>query len=97
MSKKMNVVLVKTQNELSKIANERGAIRVGSTYNPQARAASYAHEGYRGTMYAAPTNNMIQSENRFLRDSATRHNVHGFSNAQDEKGYVYVVKGQRRN
>lgn len=96
MSKKVNVVYVETQAQLSQISNERGSVRVGSTSNPSARASSYAHEGYRGTMYVAPTNNMRMSEDRLLRNTDTRHNSHRYSNAAEEKGELYVFQGQKR-
>lgn len=95
MSKKVNVVHVNSQAELHQICNERGSVRVGSTNNPSSRASGYATDGYRGTMYVAPTNNMMKSEDRFLR-ADTRHNVHKYSNAAEDKGYVYVINGQRR-
>lgn len=96
-SKKMKVVHLKTQSKLIKIRSKRGAVRVGSTKNPSSRSSNYATNGYRGTMFVAPTKNMMRSEDRFLKNSYARHNVHGFSNASEDKGFVYVIKGQRRN
>lgn len=95
MSKKMNVVHLKTLAELLEIANERGSVRVGSTINPNSRASSYASDGYRGTMYVVSTNNMRRSEDRLLA-AGTRHNVQSYSNAAEDEGFVYVIVGQRR-
>jgi hypothetical protein len=97
MPKKLAVVKVSSQAKLTELAQEHGSVRVGATGNPSQRASSYQTQGYRGTMYAARTENMYQAENRLLNNSDGRHNVHKQSNAADEGGFVYVIQGQKRN
>lgn len=95
MSKKLEITKV-SQSDLAKIANQRGAIRAGSTIDPVRRAGEYGREGYRGEMYAARTTNMKKAEDRLLEGSNIRHNKQGRSNAQEESGHVYVNVGQKR-
>lgn len=90
--------IILTQRELFEIATEWGAVRVGATGHPAARAASYTHEGYGGTMYMAWTENMMLAENRLLQfafdNGGGRHNYHILSNARPEPGFVYVIQGR---
>lgn len=97
MPKKVKVVYLQKQEDLQKIANARGSVRVGSTSNPAARASSYDSGKYSGNMFVAKTKNMMQSEDRLLKNSDARHNVHRVSNAQKTEGYIYVINGQKRN
>ncbi len=83
-----------SQEKLSKIAHQRGAIRAGSSKHPKARAEKYKDEGYGGTMFVAPTNDMKKAENKLLRNSL-RHNTHERSNAPNKPGKVYVIKGKK--
>ena len=88
-----------TQKELHEIVGERGAIRVGATVDPDRRANGYESDGYAGTMYVAKTENMMKAEDRLLKEARKtgggRHNVQDLSNAAEDPGYVYVIKGRR--
>ena len=84
-----------TQQELHEIADVPGAIRAGSTKNPKQRLQDYRQEGYSGTMYYTRTDNMYRAETRLLQGHEFRHNMHDVSNASEERGFVYVVKGKR--
>ncbi len=84
-----------TQSKLQEIADERSAIRAGSTGDPDKRARDYAQEGYAGTLYYAPTENMMKSEDKILRGRNFRHNEQELSNASESPGNVYVIKGKK--
>jgi hypothetical protein len=84
-----------TQEELREIANDKFSVRVGATVNPENRSNLYKHEGYAGTMYIAPTTNMMKAEDKLLEAGHGVHNVHQVSNAQEAPGYVYVIKGKK--
>ena len=81
--------------ELQKIAAGKSVARVGATENPQQRAGQYAREGYSGQMYKFKTQNMRKAEDKLLQQSAGTHNVQERSNAPDEPGYVYALKGRK--
>jgi hypothetical protein len=85
-----------TQGDLKDIIEEHGSIRVGVTTRIDDRMCEYQDEGYTGTMYYADTENMWLAENRLLRIRIPLHNEQEESNAQEEKGWVYVISGQRR-
>lgn len=91
----MEVVHVKTQAEVFERCNEHGAVRGGSTIDPENRAAEYFRQGYRGTMFAALTTNMMKAEDRVLKYNL-RHNEQKSSNSAEAEGYVYVIIGQKR-
>ena len=46
-------------------------------------------------MAYAETDNMKAAENKLLKFKP-EHNVHEISNAQEKKGYVYAIKGSKR-
>ena len=77
------------------LSQERGTIRAGATTNPQQRKYSYQAEGYSGVMYYANVDNMQKEEDALLQMKDFRYNTHSKSNAQPEKGAVYVIKGKR--
>ncbi|CAF0986045.1 unnamed protein product [Brachionus calyciflorus] len=83
-----------TQRDLNEMAQEKNSIRVGSTVDPQQRAYQYQAEGYAGTMFVAKTANMLLAEDKLL-EHQTRHNVHMRSNAPNDEGFVYVIKGRK--
>ena len=82
-------------NHLHTVADQRGAIRAGSTIDPRQRARQYAREGYSGTLYYANTENMMRAENTLFENHTFRHNVQLRSNSPQDPGYVYVIKGKR--
>lgn len=82
-------------NHLHTVAQQRGAIRAGSTIDPKQRARQYAQEGYSGTLYYASTENMMKAENTLFEKHTFRHNVHSRSNSPQDPGYVYVIKGKK--
>ena len=47
-------------------------------------------------MFYAETQNMMFAEDKLLEIKVPRHNVHEFSNAQEEEGYVYVIQGRKQ-
>jgi hypothetical protein len=87
-------IIQASQAELNEIAQEKGSIRVGSTKDPIRRAGEYEREGYSGTMYVAKTTNMKYAANKLLKLNP-RHNVYSSSNADEDDGYVYVLKGKK--
>ena len=93
----LNLEKCKTIQELHKIADsdDYGIVRVGATIDPERRRDEYERDGYGGTMYYAQTDNMFYAENRLLELKEYRHNIQEESNAQPEKGYVYVIKGRQ--
>ena len=91
---KMPAVVKVTQKQLAHIASQPYAIRKGATVNPPSRAAQYSHEGYRGVMYEAPTQNMKRAENKLLENPGI-HNQQTHSNVAEKPGHVYVVKGRK--
>ena len=82
-----------TQHELDQIAN-RG-IRCGATIDPERRSKEYAREGYQGVMYYAATTNMKTAENRLLHAFNFEYNKQRNSNVAEEKGYVYIITGEK--
>lgn len=95
----INIVQVTQKELLDMIENETHVIRTGATINDEKRASQYEREGYSGTMYVAHTQNMNMAENRLLESAAENNsckwNVQQTSNKEDDKGYVYVIKGKR--
>ncbi|CAF0744275.1 unnamed protein product [Brachionus calyciflorus] len=83
-----------TQKELNEIVQEKNSIRVGSTGNPQQRAQQLEAEGYAGTMYVAKTTNMQLAENKLL-EYQPRHNERLKSNAPNDEGFVFLIKGRK--
>jgi hypothetical protein len=81
--------------QLRSLSQERGAIRAGATIDPQQRKYGYQAEGYSGVMYYANVDNMRKEENALLQLKQFRHNDHSRSNAQPERGTVYIIKGKR--
>ena len=84
------------QRDLEEIIEWHGSIRTGATTRIGARRGEYQNEGYTGTMYYAKTQNMMLAEDRLLAIRVPRYNEHANSNAPEDKGYVYVINGQRR-
>lgn len=96
MSKKGNLTIQHTtQMDLHNLAAEHGSIRVGVTTDLDARIRSYENKGYSGTFYVAPTQNMMQAENRLLSGYDFRHNQQNQSNASDKPGWVYLIRGRK--
>ena len=85
-----------TQGELHDIIEENGAIRCGATTDIERRRDEYEDEGYSGTMFYAETQNMMFAEDKLLEIRVPLHNVHESSNAQEEEGFVYVIKGRKQ-
>jgi hypothetical protein len=54
----------------------------------------YERDGYKGTMYEAPTKNMRMAENKLL-GSDLLHNDQGKSNVEAKPGHTYVIKGRK--
>ena len=72
----------------------RGMVRTGSTTQPRERRKYYVYDvDYSGTMYVAPTNNMKETEDELLKNNY-RDNIHKTSNAEEARGYVYLIKEQ---
>lgn len=86
-----------SQKDLKYLADESGVIRAGATNDIDRRIAQYEREGYSGEVYFAETNNMRFAENNLLRNFDFRHNVQQSSNALEEPGYVYLIKGKKYN
>ena len=90
-----------TQTDMFEKAEElfaQGVIpaRVGSTTRgPTARAAEYVADGYKGIMYVAKTDNIKKRENQLLEDHPGEYNVQLRSGVQEEKGWVYMIIGDR--
>ena len=84
-----------TQEQLKQFAQQRKPVRVGATKDPHRRAGEYSREGYRGTMYYAPTQNMQRAEDSLLASCKAMHacagNFQRSSNAKAEQGYVYII------
>ena len=89
-------VVVTTQAEIKSHEEDYGYVRVGSTVNPEQRAGQYEAEGYSGTMYAAPTQNMMQAEDKLL-EAEPRHNEQKLSNGDEAPGFVYAIVGRKYN
>ena len=81
-------------NKLQCLCLERGAIRAGSTGDPNQRKYGYEAEGYSGTLFYARVSDMKQAEDDLLRRRDFLHNIHSRSNSQPQKGYVYIIKGR---
>ena len=47
-------------------------------------------------MYYAETQNMRLAEDKLLSIRVPRYNIQDISNAQEDDGYVYVIKGRRQ-
>jgi len=88
-------IICVTQKELHEIVNERSAVRVGATIDPEDRARGYTYEGYAGIMYIASTVSMMKAEDKLLEVCRCVHNVHRRSNAPDAPGFVYVIIGRK--
>ena len=86
---------VSSQKRLHEIAHQPGAIRAGSTVDPQQRVQDYRGERYSGTMYYTQTQNMHSAETRLLQQHKGVHNKQSVSNASNKPGSVYVVKGKK--
>ena len=84
------------QRDLQDIIEEKGAIRCGATIDIERRRDEYEDEGYSGTMFYAETQNMMFAEDKLLEIRVPRHNVQEVSNAQEEEGFVYVIKGRKQ-
>ena len=84
------------QGDLHEIIQEYGAIRCGATIDIERRRDEYEEEGYSGTMFYAETQNMMFAEDKLLDIRVPRHNVQEVSNAQEEGGFVYVIKGRKQ-
>ena len=102
MSYHGNMKIVETnQTDLHRmIENETHVIRVGATdRDPKDRKGEYERQGYSGTMYVAPTQNMQKAENTLLQkaieNDAGKWNVQQRSNIGDYEGYVYIIQGKR--
>ena len=78
---------------MDQIAN--WGIRCGATIDPKRRSTEYAREGYHGVMYYAATTNMKTAENRLLHDFNFEYNKQRNSNIPEEKGYVYIITGNK--
>jgi hypothetical protein len=91
----IKVVQLKTQKELHDIAGEWGSIRGGGTQSPEERARGYERQGYSGTMFVAPTTNLMLAEDKLLQNNDFRHNQHQQSNLGEEEGYIYVIQGKK--
>jgi len=95
---KIGEIVNVSQKKLHRIASEKGSIRMGSTIQPRQRARAYQSPsggGYSGTMYVAPTENMMKAEDKLLKSKLGRHNVQSISNAQEEPGHVYAIQGKK--
>ncbi|MBM4320089.1 MAG: hypothetical protein FJ125_09035 [Deltaproteobacteria bacterium] len=84
-----------TQGDLHDIADEQGSIRAGVTTDLEATRRRYEREGYGGTLYAAPTRNMMRAEDQMLGEHGFRHNQQTTSNAPEDPGFVYVIQGKK--
>lgn len=94
MSGYIREVVEVSQGELTRIADERGAVYVGSAKDCHSRADGHEQKGFSGVMYAAKTSNMMHAEDKLL-EYGHRHNSHQWSGAQQSPGYVYAIKGTK--
>ncbi len=96
----LQLVEVQTQAELQAMVVYPGFVYVGSTVNPGQRGYAHSASGFYGTLYYAPTQNMMAAEDRLLDIAlgAGRaiHNDQQRSNAAQEPGFVYAIKGGLR-
>ncbi len=73
------------------MANDKTAVRCGSTNKPKRRKNEYSHHGQNGTMHYAKTDDMKTDENKLLGLKDWRDNMHQRSNGQNKSGYIYII------
>ena len=79
------------------MANNPSVVRAGSTKDPNQRRNDYVYKDkYTGIMYIASTTDMKGTENELLQQQAFRDNIHQTSNQVAGPGYVYLIKGQKK-
>lgn len=75
---------------------EWGVIYAGSTDNPRTRANAHrSKDGYWGKLFYAPTQNMMVAEDELLKKRKYRYNKQKESNAEENRGFIYVIQGKR--
>ena len=69
-------------------------IRDRSTDDVKRRTKEHEREGYSGVVYYSQTKNMMRAEDELL-EYPHRYNKDKVSGAQEQPGYVYVIKGRK--